>query len=128
METFVTAGIRVSIESFYQEKHSDPDTNRYVYAYRVTIRNESAYSVQLLRRHWHIKDSNSLIREVEGEGVVGEKPVITPGDEHQYVSWTHLYTDIGKMYGVYTMLRVDTDVTFEVKIPEFTLVAPSRLN
>ena len=124
----VTEGIRVSVESFYQEKHSSPDEQRFVHAYRITIRNESNVTVQLLRRHWHIRDSNNILREVEGEGVIGKQPVIAPGEEHTYISWTHLLTDIGKMYGTYTMRREDTEELLDILIPEFTMVAPFRLN
>jgi ApaG protein len=128
METLVTAGIRVSVETFYQPGHSNPRERRYVYAYRITIHNENKGTVQLLRRHWHIRDSNKMMREVEGEGVIGEQPLIEPGQSHQYVSWTQLFSDIGKMYGVYLMKNLATGSHFEVRIPEFTLVEPSRLN
>lgn len=128
MTTKETLGIRVSVETFYQDKHSSPEHQRFVHAYRVTIRNESSQTVQLLRRHWFIRDSNNLLREVEGEGVIGEQPVIPPGEAHEYVSWTHLYTDIGKMYGHYTMQVMPQGELFEVRIPEFTLMVPVRFN
>lgn len=128
MESIITQGIRVSVETFYQEKHSNPEEDRYVYAYRIQIRNESADTVQLLRRHWYIRDSNNILREVEGEGVIGQQPVIEPGAHHEYVSWTNLLTDIGKMYGVFTMRKEENETLIDVQIPEFTMVAPFRLN
>ncbi|MCF8237935.1 MAG: Co2+/Mg2+ efflux protein ApaG [Saprospiraceae bacterium] len=128
METTITQGIRVSVETFYQEKHSSPVDERFVYAYRITIRNESNETVQLMRRHWYIRDSNNILREVEGEGVIGQQPVLEPGEHHEYVSWTNLLTDVGKMYGIYTMRKEGDDTRIDVQIPEFTMVAPYRLN
>jgi ApaG protein len=128
METTITQGIRVSVETFYQEKHSSPVDERFVYAYRITIRNESTETVQLMRRHWYIRDSNNILREVEGEGVIGQQPVLEPGEHHEYVSWTNLLTDVGKMYGVYTMRKEGDDSRIDLQIPEFTMVAPYRLN
>ncbi len=128
METTITQGIRVSVETFYQEKHSSPEEDRFVYAYRITIQNESTDTVQLMRRHWYIRDSNNVLREVEGEGVIGQQPILEPGQHHEYISWTNLLTDIGKMYGVYTMRRTGDHAQIDVKIPEFTMVAPYRMN
>lgn len=128
METTITQGIRVSVETFYQEKHSSPEEGRYVYAYRITIRNEGSETVQLMRRHWFIRDSNTMVREVEGEGVIGLQPVLEPGKHHEYISWTNLMSDIGKMHGIYTMQKISDGSEFEVEIPEFTMVAPFRLN
>ena len=73
-------------------------------------------------------ESSGETKEVEGEGVIGQQPVIQPGRSHQYVSWTHFQMDIGKMYGYYTMVRTEDGVSFEVLIPEFVLVAPQKLN
>jgi len=82
----------------------------------------------LLRRHWHIYDAGFSQREVEGEGVVGQQPVLEPGQAHQYVSGCNLKSGIGKMIGNYLMERVVDGVTLQVNIPEFTMVAPLRLN
>ncbi len=128
MQSIITQGIRVSVETFYQEKHSSPEEDRFVYAYRIHIRNESMDTVQLLRRHWYIRDSNNILREVEGDGVIGQQPIIEPGEHHEYVSWTNLLTDIGKMYGIFTMRKEDDESRIDVQIPEFTMVAPYRLN
>jgi ApaG protein len=95
-----------------------------MFAYRITIANQSEYTVKLLRRHWYITDSVHGTSEVEGEGVVGQQPVLEPGETHQYVSGCAIKSDIGKMYGTYLMERSIDGQFFEVKIPEFLLVAP----
>lgn len=128
METITTHGIQISVEPFYLPQESIPIQHRYVFAYRVTIQNRSAETVQLLRRHWHIVESNGVVREVEGEGVVGLQPVLAPGDNHQYTSWCPLMTDIGKMYGTFQMLRLSDENKFDVRIPEFKLAPPFKMN
>jgi len=99
-----------------------------VFAYKIDIRNNSEYTVKLLRRHWYIYDANGVVREVEGEGVVGQQPVLEPGDSRQYVSGCNLKSGLGKMRGTYQMERLVDGRTFMVEIPEFTLVVPYRLN
>ena len=81
-----------------------------------------------MRRHWFIWDSKSGHREVEGPGVVGQQPILKPGDTHQYISMCNLSSEIGSMYGTYLMQQQDTDELFKVDIPEFTMVAPQKLN
>jgi len=128
METLTTKGITISVESFYHSGYSKPVENKYVFAYRINIENKSDQTVQLLRRHWFIHDSNGAIREVEGEGVIGKQPVLVAGASHQYVSWSPLMTDVGKMYGTYLMLDKASGKEFKVKIPEFKLIAPFKGN
>lgn len=128
METLTTKDIKISVETFYQEDYSKPALREYVFAYRVTIENNSAYTVQLLRRHWIIWDSSYNTREVEGPGVIGKQPILAPGERHQYVSWSPIPTTIGRMHGTFTMYRQIDDVTFKVRIPQFKLVAPFQLN
>jgi ApaG protein len=84
--------------------------------------------VQLLRRHWHIFDTNGEVRQVEGEGVVGQQPVLEPGESHQYISGCNLKTTIGKMTGTYLMERIIDGKKIKVKIPEFTMIVPFKLN
>jgi ApaG protein len=124
----VTAGISVRVETFYQTDHSRPQDQIFVFAYRITIENNSLYPVQLLRRHWYINDCNGATREVAGDGVVGQQPYIAPNESHQYISWTQLSTEIGKMHGTYTMFREADGALLEVEIPEFKMVAPYKLN
>ena len=128
MITEVTAGIKVSVETFYRPDQSHPKAMQHVFAYRITIENNSEYSIQLKRRHWYIYDSNGYGREVEGEGVVGEQPVIAAGATYRYVSGCNLESEIGKMYGSYKMKRQADGTTFYVKIPEFMLIVPFKLN
>ncbi|AYA35682.1 Co2+/Mg2+ efflux protein ApaG [Hymenobacter oligotrophus] len=128
MNSTTTQGVTVSVSTSYLSEYSSPNQEHFVFAYRIDIRNHSEYTVKLLRRHWHIYDANGVVREVEGEGVVGQQPTLEPGDAHQYVSGCNLKTGIGKMRGTYLMERVADGRTFEVEIPEFTLVVPFRLN
>jgi ApaG protein len=124
----VTQGVKVTVETEYQPSYSNPGQFHYVFTYRITIENQSEFTVQLLRRHWHIKDAGFESREVEGEGVVGQQPVLEPGQAHQYVSGCNLKSGMGKMGGTYLMERVMDGTQFYVAIPEFTMVAPVRLN
>lgn len=128
METKITNGIKVSVETFYQEGYSRPIDGKYIFAYRINIENRSDFTVQLMRRHWYIHDSNGIIREVEGEGVIGQQPILLPGETHQYISWSHLFTEVGKMHGYYSFVRQIDGVMFKVTIPEFQLVTPFKMN
>jgi ApaG protein len=128
MVTKITDGVKVTVETIYQPEYSNPMNEHYMFAYKVHIENLTDYSVQLLRRHWHIFDSNGTKREVEGEGVVGQQPVIEPGESHEYVSGCNLKTDMGSMHGTYQMKRIVDEGEFSVNIPEFYLVAPYKLN
>lgn len=127
MRTSTTHDITVSVNIFYKDQYSEPQNDKYFFAYRVTIENKSTRAVQLLSRRWQIFDSNNVMRKVEGEGVIGEQPVIAPGKSHEYVSWCPLETEIGKMNGTYLMQSEEGD-RFRVKIPEFDLIATYRMN
>jgi len=128
MNTITTQGVTVSVTTNYLPDYSSPGQEHYVFAYKIDIRNNSEYTVKLLRRHWYIYDANGVVREVEGEGVVGQQPVLEPGDSHQYVSGCNLKSGMGKMRGTYEMERLADGGIFAVEIPEFTLVVPYRLN
>ncbi|MCB0396721.1 MAG: Co2+/Mg2+ efflux protein ApaG [Flavobacteriales bacterium] len=128
MFTKVTKGIKISVKSKYEPAYSDPDQPHFVFSYSITIRNESQQTVQLTRRYWEIIDSNGDYREVEGEGVVGNRPVLHPGEEYSYESVCNLLTDFGLMRGKYLMVSDVDGSPFEVTIPEFQLEAPFRLN
>lgn len=128
MVTGITQGVKVSVETFYQPDFSATSGNEFVFAYRITIENKGDTTIKLLRRHWHIFDSDGQWREVEGEGVVGEQPEIAPGHIHQYVSGCHLHTPAGKMLGTYLMERTLDGHLFDVRIPEFHMIAPFILN
>lgn len=126
MPTAVTDGVRVTVESFYLPDRSDPAAPAYAFAYVVTIGNEGAEAVQLRRRHWIITDGNGEVREVEGPGVVGEEPVIAPGQAHEYTSGAVLPTPVGTMQGSYEMHRPNGK-TFRATIPLFPLRCPGAL-
>lgn len=128
MITHTTEGVKIIVETFYQSEYSFPSNSEYSFAYHITIENMSTHSVRLLRRHWEISDSNGTVRIVEGEGVVGQQPVIEPEDFHEYVSGCSLKSEIGKMSGYYIMERLLDGKLFKVQIPEFLLVAPFKLN
>ncbi len=127
MPSIVTDGIRVEVDSFFLAEQSDPVNDRYVFAYRVLITNESEACIQLMRRHWYITELGGDLREVEGEGVVGEQPVMEPGESHEYTSGAILQGPVGSMYGTYEMHRDDGTV-FEAQIPKFPLEMPRTLH
>jgi ApaG protein len=128
MVTEITRGIKVVVETEYQPSYSSPSQYHYVFTYKITIENQSDFTIQLKRRHWHIHDAGFTMREVEGEGVVGLQPVLEPGETHQYVSGCNLTSGIGKMVGTYQMERVVDGAFFQVNVPAFVMVAPLRLN
>ena len=119
--------IAVSAKSRYLAEQSDEATNRYVFAYRITIRNAGSVAAQLISRHWIITDANGERQEVRGLGVVGEQPVLTPGASHEYTSGTAIATPVGTMRGSYQMVAED-GTRFDAEIPEFTLSVPRVLH
>ncbi len=128
MVSEVTQGVRVTVNTLYQPEYSQPSRDHYVFTYRIVIENGSAYTVQLLRRRWHIFEGTGIRREVEGEGVLGQQPVLEPGERHEYVSGCNLRSSMGKMLGLYDMIRIVDGKEFTVAIPEFTMIVPFRLN
>ena len=128
MNSKISSGVIVSVETFYQPEYSNPIRQEFMFAYRISITNNNKFPVKLLRRHWHITEGNGIEREVEGEGVVGIQPVIKPFDTYQYISGCHLTTEIGKMHGNYILENLNNRTTFNVIIPVFELVAPFKLN
>jgi ApaG protein len=124
----VTEGVNIVVENFYQPAQSNPMKSEFLFAYRITIENLTSHPVKLLSRHWHILDSNGTHREVEGDGVVGQQPIIMPGDKYQYTSAANLQSEIGKMYGTYLMENLFNKKKITVAIPEFQLLAPAKMN
>jgi ApaG protein len=118
-----TRGIRIVVRPTYLDAQSAPDEGRYVWAYQVRIENRGAETVQLLNRHWHITDAVGKVLEVRGPGVVGEQPVLKPGEVFEYTSGTPLGTPSGIMVGSYEM-TTDAGERFEVAIPAFSLDSP----
>jgi len=119
--------IVVDVKPEYVSEHSEPDQGRFVFVYYVSIRNVGDQAMQLLSRHWIITDGNGMVEEVMGEGVIGEQPVIAPGQAHHYNSFCVLQTNVGYMQGSYRMLSEHGDLS-DAQIPAFTLAAPGSLN
>ncbi len=123
-----TNNVQISVEVKYWPQQSVPSENHYFFVYFITIENQSEFSVQLLRRHWEIFDSVSEFRTVDGDGVVGENPILEPGQKFEYNSGCNLTTDIGYMKGYYIMKKLIDEKEFNVDIPKFDLVVPAKLN
>jgi ApaG protein len=121
----VTNDIAVSVEPIYLDGQSVPDEGRYVWAYRITIENQSPQTVQLQSRYWRITDQNGRVEEVRGPGVVGEQPILNPGDSYTYSSGCPLTTPSGTMVGRYQM-RDGDGRQFEIEIPAFSLDIPGE--
>ena len=119
--------IQVDVETRYVEEQSNPEQNYYVFAYTITIRNKGRQAAQLLTRHWVITDSNQKVQEVRGDGVVGEQPLLKPGEQFVYTSGTMLETSVGTMKGSYQMLA-DDGSRFDAEIDEFVLSTPRVLH
>ncbi|MDJ0386656.1 Co2+/Mg2+ efflux protein ApaG [Roseomonas sp. E05] len=124
--TATTHGIRVSVRAFYLADQSQPEQSHFVWAYRVTIENLSARTVQLLKRSWQITDGLGREQRVHGPGVVGEQPVLEAGESFEYTSGTPLSTPSGFMRGTYHMVERDSGEAFDVAIPAFSLDSPHQ--
>ena len=119
--------IEVSPMPQFIPEQSDPENDRYIFAYTITIRNIGKVPAQLVSRHWIITDGNNEIQEVRGLGVVGKQPLLQPGESFQYTSGSSLTTPIGTMKGTYQMVAED-GTHFEAEIPEFVLATPRALH
>ena len=119
--------VAVSVKTAYIDGQSLPESNRYVFAYTITITNAGTVPARLLTRHWIITDANEKVQEVRGEGVVGEQPYLPPGASFEYTSGTLIETPIGSMRGSYQMLA-DDGTQFDAEIPAFVLSAPRSLH
>ncbi|MCH7957297.1 MAG: Co2+/Mg2+ efflux protein ApaG [Proteobacteria bacterium] len=118
-----TRSITVTVEPFYLDDQSVPEENHFVWAYHVRIQNHGEQTVQLLTRFWRITDSLGNVQEVRGDGVVGEQPILNPGDSFEYTSGTPLPTPSGIMVGAYQMLAQSGE-RFDVDVPAFSLDSP----
>jgi ApaG protein len=123
MSVAVTLGVRVEAVPAYVAERSSPEDGEYFFAYTIRVTNQSDAPVQLMSRHWIITDGAGRIEEVRGAGVVGEQPVIRPGETFQYTSGCPLSTPFGSMEGTYQMVRPDGSI-FDAQIPAFELAAP----
>jgi ApaG protein len=119
--------ISVSVNTAYLAEQSDPTADRYVFAYTVTIANTGTVAAQLISRHWIITDAENVTQEVKGLGVVGEQPLLQPGESFEYTSGTAMATPVGTMQGSYQMVAEDGN-KFDAEIPVFTLSMPRVLH
>ena len=127
MESSNDYTIAVDVATRYLDEQSEPEQNRYVFAYTINIRNNGRVPARLVARHWVITDANGKVQEVEGEGVVGEQPRLRPGEGFQYTSGAVLETSLGTMKGSYAMVA-DDGTQFDAPIPAFTLAIPRTLH
>jgi ApaG protein len=125
MYSATTRSITVRVRPRYLEEHSDPDDGQYVWAYTITIENGGEETVQLLNRHWVITDALGQVEHVQGPGVVGEQPVLNPGDSFEYTSGCPLKTPSGVMVGTYGMTTPEGE-HFDIDIPAFSLDSPHQ--
>jgi len=121
-----TRNIRVSVRSFFLADQSRPEEGRFMWAYRIRIDNLGREPVQLLRRTWNITDAHGRLQTVRGDGVIGQQPVLEPGESFEYTSGTPLETPSGFMVGVFHMALPDSGETFDVAVPAFSLDSPHQ--
>ena len=119
--------ISINVNTTYLADQSDPSSDRYVFAYTITIANTGTVSAQLISRHWIITDAENVTQEVKGLGVVGEQPLLRPGESFEYTSGTAMATPVGTMRGTYQMVAEDGN-KFDAEIPVFTLSMPRVLH
>jgi ApaG protein len=117
----------VASQTRYLPEQSDPDRRQYAFAYTLTIRNTGQVPAQLIARHWIITDSDDKVQEVRGLGVVGQQPLLQPGEQFEYTSWAVIETPVGTMSGEYFCVADDGE-RFEAAVPEFTLQMPRTLH
>jgi ApaG protein len=128
MESLTTEGVEVTVKSDYEEEFSKPGQSEFVFSYKITIKNDNDFPVQLLSRKWFVFDSKGKHYEVEGNGVIGLQPTLKFQGIHNYQSGASLTSPIGRMRGYYIMQNLLTNENFKVYIPEFDLIAPFVLN
>ena len=123
----ITDGLRIQVDAIYSPEHSQPNTNHWFFLYTIRISNEGAETCQLISRHWIIRDGTGKIEEVRGDGVVGEQPVLEPGDEFEYTSGCPLATPFGSMEGSYQMVT-EAGTQFDAEIARFELREPGAIH
>ena len=115
--------ITINVDTTYLADQSDPSSDRYVFSYTISIANTGTVAAQLISRHWIITDADNVVQEVKGLGVVGEQPLLRPGESFEYTSGTAMATPVGTMRGTYQMVAEDGN-KFDAEIPQFTLAMP----
>ena len=124
----ITKGIKITVDTNFEGKRYQNLRLYYAFSYSITIENQSSDTVQLISRHWNIFDSLSDVETVDGEGVIGEKPIISPKESYTYNSHCLLSSAIGAMNGYYNMINFSSSKQFKVLIPTFHLMIPATLN
>lgn len=124
----ITKGIKITVDTNFEGKRYQNLRLYYAFSYSITIENQSSDTVQLISRHWNIFDSLSDLETVDGEGVIGEKPIISPKESYTYDSHCLLSSAIGAMNGYYNMINFSSSKQFKVLIPTFHLMIPATLN
>ncbi len=119
--------ITINVDTTYLADQSDPSSDRYVFSYTISIANTGTVAAQLISRHWIITDADNVVQEVKGLGVVGEQPLLRPGESFEYTSGTAMATPVGTMRGTYQMVAEDGN-KFDAEIPQFTLAMPRVLH
>jgi ApaG protein len=128
MSTAITSGIKISVKPSFRNDLSHVDEGKFFFQYEVYIENRNDFEVQLLEREWYIFDSMDYPKQVRGEGVVGEQPVLQAGEVFSYISGCELNSEIGYMKGNYFFKRMSDSSRFSVTIPKFQLEFPARMN
>lgn len=128
MKTAITEGIKISVLSKFRPELSRLDGNLFYFDYKISIENRNPFTVQLLRREWFIYDSLDSPKYISGEGVVGQQPILEPGEIYTYSSGCDLNSEIGYMTGHYTFKHLENGTEFPVLIPKFELIFPAKLN
>lgn len=128
METAITEGVQITVNTQFRPDFSQITENQFFFNYRVHIENQNSFDVQLLNRDWYIFDSLNDPNFVSGNGVVGEQPILKPGQEFSYTSGCELFSEIGFMKGFYTFKNLQNGELFQVFIPKFKLIYPPKLN
>jgi ApaG protein len=128
MVSQITRGIKISVSTSFEGTYYKNYRIQFAFSYEITIENHSKDSVQLNTRHWEIYDSLNDVETVDGEGVIGKKPVLKPGEKHTYSSGCLLASPFGAMRGYFSMINFTTTRTFRVMVPTFRLSAPFAIN
>ncbi|SEP77271.1 Co2+/Mg2+ efflux protein ApaG [Flavobacterium urocaniciphilum] len=128
MVTQITSGIKISVSTRFEGTYYKEHQLLYAFSYEISIENQTQNTVQLISRHWEVMDSLNFTEVIEGDGVVGQQPIIESGDKHVYSSGCMLHSTIGAMTGYYNMVNLITNETFQVQIPTFKLSVPFALN
>lgn len=128
MDTLITSGVRISVSTQFRQDFSSLHDAVFFFNYRVDILNENEFEIQLQSRQWYIFDSLNEASFVEGEGVVGQTPLLKPGEKYTYTSACELRSEIGFMHGFYTFKNLSNGTLFQVTIPQFRLEFPGKMN